>query len=405
MSAKRVVRRALLDRTARPLLVRLLTPYAEFFAARGLSLAALSTTAQTDRGLVREVFRILYATPGETPPELLEQLATFEGLANPSGQRSLYELCPPLAQRGLGYEDTAMVVVLDHPEILPQARRVADAAGVAFTDFDAASDRDPLLSSEALAALVAGFRVWLVRRGRKELCDLHLTESDDEVHLEIEHGRPPATDDIVGEELELTQVTVVRVERAILVFDRESCRLSVYAGHAAIKELLRRLVGEHLFGHADHFRRSGAYSLEPLASDLDAALAYEDVPGIKGAVLLGITVNGGDERVTRETIEKSELRKTRRARELYDVLADGGVVEWFKVRLELEGARAVVFELSSAKKKIGKVPEKIERLVDEWLIARGFLAAAPRRRSRHSDASGLSPSQAASQPSSDADAG
>ena len=397
MPSTRFLRRVVLDRTTRALLARLLEPHAEFFAARGLSLSVLSATLQDDRSLVREVFRILHVDVTAVPRALVDRLALFEGLANDSSQRSLYQLCPSLALGHTGCEDTAALAILDHPDAIAQARRGADAgAGPSFADFEAVSDRAPRLTAEALAALVADLRVWLVAHGRRALCDIHVTELEDETHIEIEHGRPPVTDDIVSEALDLTQLTLVRAERAVVIFDRASCCLSVHASHAAIKELLRRLVGAHLFGDDAHFRRAGAYSLEPMSSGLDASLAYDDVPGMKGVTLLGIVVNAGDERVTRTPVGKGDLRRVRRAREIYDVLADGGVVEWFKVRLEIEGhPRAIVLELSALKKKHARVPAEAERVVDAWLTARGYIVVTPQRRARYSDVSALAPSQEA----------
>ena len=190
----------------------------------------------------------------------------------------------------------------------------------------------------------------------------------------FEHGRPPKADDVVGEALDITQVTLVRTERAIVVVDTAARRLSVHAGHAAIKELLRRLVGAHLFGNEAHFRKGGLYTLAPLANGLDDALASSDVPGLRAVTLVSITLTTSDERITREAIERVDLRKSRRARELYDALAEGATVEWCKLRLELEGHKQpVVVELAASRKKVPRAKADVERVLDEWLLARGFL--------------------------------
>jgi hypothetical protein len=382
MANKRIVRREILDHITRPLLARVLAPYAELFAARGVLLEELAATDQNDRRLVGRVDDVVHEDVAATPAALRSHLAALDALANGPGQAALFELCPALVALRPGPEDTAAMALLDHPEAFARVKRLGEGgAGLQFTDFDAVSDRAPDLRPAAIAAFKGGMLAWLVPHGRTELCNVNVCERAEEVYAEIEHGRPPVTDDIVSEALELKQRTDVRAERAIAIVDRATCRLSVHAGHAAIKELLRRLVGLYLFGNAGHFHRGGVYSLAPLAKDLDAALSVEGVPGLKGVTLLAITVLTGDERVTREAVKVKDLRESRRARELFEMLSDDGAVEWVKLRLAIEGrGRPLLLELSSSRKKVPRMSAEVERTVDEWLLARGFIVLASHRR-------------------------
>ena len=113
---------------------------------------------------------------------------------------------------------------------------------------------------------------------------------------------------------------------------------------------------------------------------MDAALAWSDVPGLKGVALIGILVVGGGERVKREVLEKGDLRAMPLAHQLQEMLNQGGVPEWMKVRLELEGhARPVVVELSPSKKKFPQASGDVEPVLDEWLLARGYMVLQERR--------------------------
>jgi len=90
--------------------------------------------------------------------------------------------------------------------------------------------------------------------------------------------------------------------------------------------------------------------------------------------LAGISLATADERITRAAIGKGDLRKARRARELYDALADGATVESCKLRLELEGHKQpAVVELTASRKKFPRTKKDVERILDEWLLARGFV--------------------------------
>jgi hypothetical protein len=58
-----------------------------------------------------------------------------------------------------------------------RACAVAEGAQLLFTDFDASSDRAPVVGDESLAALVAAFRAWLVRHyeaAEKAVSDLRI---------------------------------------------------------------------------------------------------------------------------------------------------------------------------------------------------------------------------------------
>jgi hypothetical protein len=377
-----IVRRELLDRVPRALLVRILAPFEEFFGARGLSLAELGATEQTDRRLVRRVHDILHADVAVVPRDLRHSLGALDALANASGQAALFALCPSLLSARRGPEETAAVALLDHPEAFAQAKRVGTdgGGGLSFSDFDAVSPRAPALSRGAYEAFGAAIRAWMVAHGRTEFFALHVADHAGSVHLEIEHGRPPATDDVVGAALELTQVTAVRTERAVVVLDRARARASIHASHAAIKELFRATIGECFYGSRDHFLSTGTYTLAPLTEDLDAALAFDDVPGLLALTLLGLTLRTADERITRESLGRLDLRAAARARELRDALASGATVESCKLRITFAGrARPSVVELSPSRRKVGNLGAELVRLLDEWMLSRGLLVLAARR--------------------------
>jgi hypothetical protein len=376
----RIARRELLERIPRDLLVRILEPFSAFFSAAEISLPALAATLQEDRTLVARIYGLLHADESAVPPELRERLLALDALATPAGQAALFEACPALAARRLGPEATAAAALLDDPDVFARTKRVSEAPlSLPMSEYNAVSHRAPHTISEAADALIAGFLPWLVDHGRTPKIVHHVTERGDEVHVEIQHGRLPATHDVVGVELDLKQVTAVHTERAHILLDRAKSLLAIHAAHPAIKDLLRRLVGEHFYGDAGHFRRSGVYTLDPLQRGLDAALSFADVPGIDGVALLSITVASADERVDRTALRVADLR-TNGALELRAALAKGAIVEKCKLRVKLaRGGRPLTLSLEPSKKKLPRVPADVALLIDEWLLARGYVATTERR--------------------------
>jgi hypothetical protein len=381
VSSTRIIRRVVLDRIRRDLLVRILTPFADFFTARAVALSDLAATAQDDRSVVRRVHELLHADVTAVPADLRMQLVAVDALANASGQDALYRLCPELTAVRRGFEDTAAVALLEHPDAFARAKVPAQpGGGLSFSDFVAVSLREPRATADACAGIAASFRPWLGAHGRSLLAEVYPSERGSETHLEIEHGRLPATDDIVGESLERTQMTLVRTERAHVILDHTLGRVSIHAVHAAIKELLRRLVGEHFYGNPDHFRRGGTYTLDPLTRDLVGAAAPDAALGITSVTLLGLTVESPKMRTTREANTNDDVRTAPYLQQLQDELSTGGVVTWAKFRLVVTGAkRAVILKLSATTKSLTATPE-VEAAVDAWLVASGFNVVPEHRR-------------------------
>jgi hypothetical protein len=381
VSSTRIIRRVTLDRIRRDLLVRILAPFSELFTARGLPLADLAATAQDDRSVVRRVHDLLHADVSAVPAELRAQLIALDALANAAGQDALYKLCPELTAVRRGFEDTAAVALLEHPDAFARAKVAAQSgSGLSVSDFDAVSIRSPRATTEACAGIKAGFRPWLEAHGRSRLVETHVTERGSETHLKIEHGRLPTTDDIVGESLDLTQMTLVRAERAHIILDHALGRVSIHAVHAAIKELLRRLVGEHFYGNPDHFRRGGTYTLDPLIRDLVGAAAPDAALGVTSVTLLGITVESPKMCTTREARTADDVRSPPYLQQLQDELSADGVVTWAKFRLVVAGSkRPIILKLSATTKTLTAAPE-VEAIVDAWLVGAGFNVVPEHRR-------------------------
>jgi len=367
-----IVRSEVLYRVPRALLVRILGPFEAFFAARAVSLAELAATAQDDRTLVRAALDALHADVSAVPAPCRAQLSALNALATASGQTTLFALCPDLTKTRVGPEEAAAVAMLDYPEQFARAMKAAEDATLTFSDYDASSKRAPNITDETYPALRALLVEWMVAHGRGALLNLHASERGHELHLEIENGRIPVTDDLVGESLDLTQVTLVRAERAYVILDRARGRLSVHASHPAIKELLRRVIGDQFYGNPQHFRRAGVYSLDPLAQGLDAALAYDDVPGLEEVVLVGIKILTGKHRETHESLGGEDLRRGPRASAVVEALAGGGTPTWLKVRFKVHGTTRLL-ALTVGQKTLASVPDEVERVLDEWLTARGYI--------------------------------
>ncbi len=112
---------------------------------------------------------------------------------------------------------------------------------------------------------------------------------------------------------------------------------------------------------------------------LDDALAYDDIPGLEGVVLVGLKILTGKHRETHESLDGEDLRAGPRASAVVEAVAGGGTPTWLKVRVTVHGT-ARLLALTAGQKTLASVPDEVERVLDEWLTARGYLVVRERRR-------------------------
>ncbi len=385
-----------LEHVSRALLVRLLAPHADFAKTHGVPLDALAATAQNDRALVRILHTALHAEDSLPPPsdELCDRMLALSDLTGTKGRDELLALDtsdPPRLPRGtLGDEDLAATAILDAPEIAEDARVAcsgthADAAMRGVTELDPKEPR-PFPADDAFRApFVTLFGARMKARDRKDLCDLHRRETRDAIYLEIAHGRPPAVRDFVRGDSTLTieQSTDVVTERARVRICKKTWRASLKASHAAIKEVLRRTLGEVAHADPDHWRADGAYSLAPF-SDLASALKSEGVPDLQRVELHALSVLTDDG----ETMAFSRPRKSiigASADHVHTAALALGKVVAVKLVLRIAnvGAIGVKLTVRDGQNRIEYPRDnpEVERVVREYMIARGILRMAPAKTS------------------------
>lgn len=223
-----------------------------------------------------------------------------------------------------------------------------------------------------------------------------MRERADATYLEIVHGKRAIARDFIRPD-GLTQSNDAITERAHARVCKRTGRLSIRAAHASLKDLFRRVLGEIAFGDPDHWRADGTYTLAPFAN-LDEALRHDDVPGLKGVRLHEIVLGAEEGSGGGFWFPRHEVRASVWAAFLPMVLAVGAVVE-IRLSLLLEVGGGTLVELvvknGHNRARYEREDPDIERLVREWLLARGIMRLpGERARAPVASAAPASPAEA-----------
>jgi len=329
VASKSLVRRAVLERAARPLLARFLRQHAgAFFEAHGVSLDALAKSMTRERSLVHRVVDLIHdrALIPALPPAFRAQLALLNTLATDAGSDAILRADKDgrILRATYGDEDLALVVLLDYPELAIEARRDADAEEVqSFTEYELADAAALRWGDEEEAALKETMGAVLEASGRTRLCELFRKREGDVVSLEIVNARRPKTFDKVDPtSLALDHSTDIHTDRAFVELNLAAKTVAIH-GTQGTKELVRASIGRVLGADPALLRPARVYDLSPFAN-LPAALSTAGAsPRLLRVELHGIHV----------LTERGTVLSFVRSRK--DLLADDGVDECVELALRL----------------------------------------------------------------------
>jgi hypothetical protein len=379
------VRRAVLERLARPLLSRFLSTHAaDFCAAHAFPLPALHASDPRDRTLVHRLFALLHADALPAFPEAaLRWLAALDALACTRGGELLIarDTGRVLPRAKLGDEDLALTAILELPELALEAQSLLPSEagdGIdGFTEYDPASPYSFEFDDAKRATFESLCGDELEARDRTRYCFVYVTRESKRLALEIEYCRRPKTRDKLDvETLAVAPATDVNAERAFAEIDAETGRLALHAPHAAIKDVIRKALGRVLAGSEAHFTAARVYDLSPFRK-LDEALKPD------GDRLLSVALH----QITLRTVAEVEIDLSRARR---DVRGDTSVASILneattigfpvavKLYLGILGRKTPLKVELSAKQgrnrlHFNRTDPEVVAIVRGYLLARGVL--------------------------------
>jgi hypothetical protein len=385
-STRRPVPRQLLERVSRPLLVRLLAPYAAALeAVHAFPLAALAASAQTDRTQVDTLWRLLADAPADLV-ELRDDLIAVADASTPGAHEVLLgHDTERLLDRELSAEDCAAVARLDHRPLF-EAARAQTAGGAqpkAYATYKSRALRP--LSTETLPEFERQMSEAMYARNRSDYFKAHVWRNAAEHHMDLVFGRLAAARDLLNKVGSAgarvlhdvtTQVTDRFTERTHAIYHDDTGELDV-AGYDWFKETVRRTFGLAHFGDEAHFFGDETITLAPLA-DLDSALSNFGVPGLETVHLQEMWIDLGGARPSYICVgARGNCMDTAAGDYGRRALTDGTVVEATFLLKIANRLRPLKLHLVAPRKmEFDRRDPRIVRIVREWMACAGFMSVA-----------------------------
>ena len=357
---------------------RLLAPWADYCAERGLVVDALVDQDEAAIALWRFFSQPDPAMPGGLREALLQVasmadergfdrlLARLEGTGHATDWTGL----------GLSPLHISLKTWLEHRRSFEEAvgRRSWGEVTTAREYVGPAGRADVELDAARCDELARSIGTWFERQGRSRFCRLVHCDDGDAIHFAVRRGLLRKTEAAIADPDRDTSVDYRPQQEDLVTYDRGTGRLVVKArGHRAQEEY-RRLFGQLLFDDRRAFRGAEVVSLEPLRDrGLESLIP---VPGIRDVALTELWLRsrhgvGLDQRLI--------------SRDVFAALTENRVelgsrtLAFAKLRVHYATGRPRKVELRPPD-RLGFDRDRHARVTLDFLRARGFVAASASER-------------------------
>lgn len=319
------------------------------------------------------------------PRQLMHSASLIHEMANEDAMNALIEGAGPrniLLEAGDDPDpaDVAVQMWLRDPELLEELHQLHQLDRPrAFVHF--VTDRDPVPgfhepADNQIAELEADLAEWYFKHKRGRSVRVWVYRRPNEFWFLVRHGLTSRRQEILSGSGSDTLIFRPG-EYDVLAYNSERGELRIHGCNGKEVEKLRRAIGLHLFGDEEFFPGGAKFTLSPLLDAGRACLACRDIPGIEHITLTEFQV------LARRG--KRWLRTTQQSEDIFDALEDGSIAlpsveqivrATFVVRFSDSTKQRTVKIMGS--NKLSVVRDGDTALVEQWLLARGFVLSITR---------------------------
>ena len=301
----RLVRPGVLSGLKRTSILMLLSPYADYFAARGAPLDEIGD----DSFPLHDVVSVITSPVESTPPDLVERLELIDLISDTQSainfEDGYQQLVAKLREDGDSTDDLAVKILIHAPDV---AWREFDRQAIqAPRSLVALSVRPGLKFRSPNARRIEHFRElaipWFKANDRSGICHVHVREESNGVSFVIRHGDPLKRIGVYEEDGK-SGSRLLRPERVdVAHFRHLTGEWQISGIGAQLQELYRQAFGTAFHGSANALVHSKRYSLEPLRDgpsclkcDINSRIQVAELVSLKIALPSGnhIPIGGGD---------------------------------------------------------------------------------------------------------------
>jgi hypothetical protein len=328
----------------------------------------------------------LFSAPEGLPESMSEALYAIDEMANDQGQEKLLNAAklaglPLPLNESTTHADLAMQVWMADPQLLADQHNRLRL--VRLSSFEYYRGECPVTITGAftppdtarLEALAQSLDVWFSQHNRgNQTVKVAMHCLDKAWWFMIRHGDTlTRTAKVDRQKTEVLHFRPAKDD--VVVYSPELDEIRVHATTKGEKELYRKQFGQCLHGDLNHFSALQAYTLEPLRTDGIGSLSTDGIEGIRKIVLSELEVVWGGDYEEVMVRKAPDLFDAAKARNRNPIPLGGRLV------------RAVfefTFQDATKSRRVQIRPPNVlkfgrhcdARLVDRWLSAREFRAAA-----------------------------
>ena len=301
----RLVRPGVLSGLKRTSILMLLSPYADYFAARGAPLDEIGD----DSASRSDVVSVITSPVESTPADLVERLELIDLISGTQSainfEDGYQQLVEKLREDGDSTDDLAVKILIHAPDV---AWREFDRQAIqAPRSLVALGVRPGLKFRLPNARRIEHFRElvipWFKANDRSGICHVHVREESNGVSFVIRHGDPLRRIGVYEEDGKPGS-RLLRPERVDVAHYRHLAGEWQISGIGVrLQELYRQAFGTAFHGSANALVHSKRYSLEPLRDgpsclkcDINSRIQVADLVSLKIELPSGnhVTIGGGD---------------------------------------------------------------------------------------------------------------
>jgi hypothetical protein len=370
-------------------LLRLLVPFADYFARRGLVLPTAVGAGQLD---LKELLGILVSPDGDTPQSLIDALYFIHEMSTPRGMDMLLsevdvEGCKASWLGEFHPADIAVKAWLDDPEMLQ--RRHAELHMRDFRSFHYYRTwRRPIPvfhapSVEELGLMAERLDEAFARKNRGRCAKVFAyPQPDQSVWYLVRHGNTYRREGAINQG-EPESICYRPLQFDVAIYDPTSGELRVHAEQKWEITLYRLEFGMCLFGDMTFFSNTPKYTLEPLRVRGPASLQCAGIAGMKSVTLKEVQLLWGG-------LQKEV--QIHRAMDVFQALKLRHTQMPEQPSL-VQATFAVHFTGTNEPRLVKVKPpntalyarEEDAQLVDQWLALQGFVRTPESESMRHDD--------------------
>lgn len=358
-----------------------LEPWQDYFASRGLEIAAWST----DDMPLEAIANVLMNPDASVPEDMVNALYYVHETAS---HEAMDELLDRAAAAGIEIDkdhevsvaDVSVQIWLAQPMLLQ--RQHAETVAFQRSNFMYFAGSRPKKKTAELPAITDVIAKtmqdrmdnWfeVKRRGRNSR--IFAFPRGGKIWLLVRHGMPMRREGKHQDDGESGIAFYRPQQHDVLIYDSVTDEMGVNTGTKGERELYLKTFGEVLFGSEDYFDRSERYTLDPLREFGPDSMAHGDIEGIAGVrfVEFGRRWPG--------KISEMEIRKCEDLFKAYgenwEKRLAGGAFTHATFKFAFEGSkreRSVTIRPANIARY---ERESDEEVIEAWLKARGFWAIA-----------------------------